>query len=195
MHQSPLLLAAGFDWLEALAGSAFVIIWLISQVINVFRAAAGRKAAPTPPAPERQPPARVRRPARPRDGTDAQTDVERQIEEFLRDRRGGRRPDDAAAARQPPPPLPKPARAAPAAPRAAPAAEVSGNDVSRHVADAFAHQLDHLSPGLAEAAARPETRPQPASAGAELGAALRSPAMLRQLFLLRAVLDRPTERW
>lgn len=195
MHQSPLLLAAGFDWLEALAGSALVIIWLISQVINVFRAAAGRKAAPTPPAPERQPPARVRRPARPRDGTDAQTDVERQIEEFLRDRRGGRRPDDAAAARQQPPPLPKPARAAPAAPRAAPAAEVSGNDVSRHVADAFAHQLDHLSPGLAEAAARPETRPQPASAGAELGAALRSPAMLRQLFLLRAVLDRPTERW
>lgn len=194
MHPSPLLFAAGFDWMEALAGSAVVIIWVISQVINLFRAAASRPAAPMPQAPDRRPPARSARPQRPRGETGAEADMQRQIEEFLRERGGGRRGQAASPARQPPP-LPKPARTAAAAPRAAPAADVSGSDVSRHVADVFSHQLDHLSSGLAEAPARSESRPPPATAGAELVAALRSPTTLRQLFLLREVIDRPTERW
>ena len=39
------LLAAGFDWLEALLPLLFVFIWIVSQVLNVFRrvAAAGRR--------------------------------------------------------------------------------------------------------------------------------------------------------
>lgn len=193
MHPSPLLFAAGFDWMEALAGSAAVIIWVIYQVINLARAAANPPAAPTPQAPERRPPARPTRPLRPRGETDAEADMQRQIEEFLRERGGGRR-GQASPTRQPPP-LPGPVRAGAGAPRAPTPADVSGSDVSRHVADVFAHQLEHLSPGLADAPARPESRPQPASAGAELVAALRSPTTLRQLFLLREVIDRPTERW
>ncbi len=41
----PILLAAGFDWLEALVPLLFVFIWIVSQVLNVFRrvAAAGRR--------------------------------------------------------------------------------------------------------------------------------------------------------
>lgn len=194
MHQSPLLLAAAFDWLETLAGSAFVIIWIVSQVINLFRAAAKRPSAPAPPAADRRPAAPDRRPQRPR-GAEGQTDVERQIEEFLRDRRRG---EASAPARRPPPlpaPASAPARVTPAASRPPAAAEPSGSGVSRHVSHAFAHQLDHLSSGLAEAAAGPEPRPQPTGAGVDLVAALRSPATLRQLFLLREVFERPTERW
>ncbi|MGA1618929.1 MAG: FmdB family zinc ribbon protein, partial [Pirellulales bacterium] len=39
------LLAAGFDWLEGLLPLLFVFIWIVSQVLNVFRrvAAAGRR--------------------------------------------------------------------------------------------------------------------------------------------------------
>lgn len=39
------LLAAGFDWLEAILPLLFVFIWIVSQVLNVFRrvAAAGRR--------------------------------------------------------------------------------------------------------------------------------------------------------
>ena len=45
MAASTLLLAAGFDWLEGLLPLLFVFIWIISQVLNVFRrvAAAGRR--------------------------------------------------------------------------------------------------------------------------------------------------------
>lgn len=53
MHQPPILFAAGFDWFEALAGSAVLFIWIISQVINLLRAA-GKNQAPAgrrPPPP------------------------------------------------------------------------------------------------------------------------------------------------
>lgn len=187
MHLVPLLFAAGFDWLEALAGSAVVILWILSQVINLFRAAANRTATPAPPAPpapDRRPPAGAGRPQRPRRGTDAQADVERQIEDFLRGRREGGRVDRPAG----PPARPR-TSGTPAAP------EVSGSAVSRHVADAFAHNLDHLSSGLEARVAIPDRQPAPPTVANELATALRSPTTLRQLILLREVLDRPTERW
>ncbi|MFN7812223.1 MAG: hypothetical protein ACK5SI_06120, partial [Planctomycetia bacterium] len=74
-------------------------------------------------------------------------------------------------------------------------ADTAGGDVARHVAEAFAHDLDHTAPGLTTAPAGPMPGPQPATVAAELAMALRSPATLRQLILLREVLDRPTERW
>jgi hypothetical protein len=195
MHPMPFLFAAGFDWLEGLAGSAVLVIWVISQVINVIRAAATR------PDPQAAPPARPKKPPRRRAAASPRAEVDRQIEEFLRGSRAGGRAGTDAPSR--PPPLP---RSGAGRPREAAAADrrpvreplqpdFSGSDISRHVADAFATDLDHLSSGLTAASAGYERREQPATAAAELAAALRSPATLRQLFLLRAVLERPTERW
>ena len=68
-------------------------------------------------------------------------------------------------------------------------------DVSRHVHDAFSRELTHLQGGLAhdEAAAAPASAA--ATQAAHLVQLLRSPATIRQVILLREVLDRPVDRW
>ena len=204
----PVLFAAGLDWLEGLLPALFVLFWIVSQVFNVFKAMGrGRQQPPVvrPPRPA---------PDVPR-ADDIRGQLERQIGEFLerqagqRDRPGERpRPPvktrpaaktpagrpEARAGRVPPPP---PA-AAPAKPKVADRATVAaaGSDVARHVHDAFAQELDHLSTSIAAGApVHAESRRPAAPPAADLVTMLRNPATLRQLILLREVLDRPTERW
>jgi hypothetical protein len=183
-----LLVAARGDWLEGLLPLLFVIIWVVSQVLGLFRRAARQPGEqPAPP----------RRPAAGRGPADAASEsLDEEIEEFLRrtlesgerERRGGRQPQSKRRGprskerrRQErlevPPPLP--------------AAVGSREDVASHVAAAFAHDLAHESPLAGDGS----PQPQPASAATELLTALRSPGGLRQLILMREVLDRPTERW
>jgi hypothetical protein len=97
MMQLPLatcvLLAAGFDWLEALLPFLFVTFWIVSQVFAVFRRlqGGGRKPPPLP----RFDPARDRpRPPQPaaEDAADPRSDLEKQIAEFLRDVTGEKKP-------------------------------------------------------------------------------------------------------
>jgi hypothetical protein len=188
-----LLVAAGLDWLEGLLPVVFVLIWIVSQVMNLFRGAANKPAAAPP-----VPPRRVPRPVAgggARENLDDSLDGE--IEEFLRrslDR--GARPQPVPPSAKPPRPRQRPRRPAPP-----PAVSASGRgaspavergDVAGHVATAFAHDLAHESPDRTIAADARAAEPSPAS---ELVAALRAPGGLRQLILMREVLERPTHRW
>jgi hypothetical protein len=69
--------------------------------------------------------------------------------------------------------------------------------VARHVQDAFSHELTHLRGSIAheepKAGGAPRT-PAPTQAD-ELVHLLRSPATIRQVILLREILDRPVDRW
>jgi hypothetical protein len=181
-----IVVAAGLDWLEGLLPFLFVLIWIVSQVMNLFRGAANK-----PPVP---PPANPRRPAPPRAAGRGEIDAE--VEEFMR-RSLGRPPQQPSPVAKPAKP-PRPRRpAAPPAEAARPAAAIgqrtreSGGDIAGHVAGAFAHDLAHQSPDRV-AAATPSTVP---SAASDLAAALRAPGGLRQLILMREVLERPTYRW
>lgn len=62
--------------------------------------------------------------------------------------------------------------------------------VERHVREAFSRELPHLA---ADAADTP--RPAPATAADALVRKLRDPATIRDLVILREVLDRPVDRW
>lgn len=204
------LFAAGLDWLENLLPVLFVLFWIVSQVFNAFRAAG--RGRPQPPV--------VRQPRPVADAPradDIRGQLERQIGEFLERQAGGGqgrpaerrrqpgtqrpaarpqvgRPDTKAAAGRTPPPVP-PAAAKPRPSGERPVATAAGADVARHVHDAFAHELEHLSTSIS-AAAPGAAEPRPAAKPhAELVAMLRNPATLRQLILLREVLDRPTDRW
>jgi hypothetical protein len=117
---------------------------------------------------------------------------------------GGRK---ARSAAPPPPPQPRPRGGA-----------IGGHagEIGRHVDEAFSHDLAHApsaapqTPLAARAATRgtgePLSRrteqaettaaaPHPTTAAEELVAILRNPATVRQVVLLREVLDRPVERW
>lgn len=183
------LVAAGLDWLEGLLPVLFVVIWIASQVMNLFRGANKPEARPVPPQPRPLP-----------RGGDA-NDVQREVEEFLRRSLAGRerpRTEPAAAppARPPrrrqrrtpaaePPPLPAGAR-----PQTLGNSSV-GTDVASHVATVFAHDLAHQA-----SASTTIAPPAPvASPATDLGAALRAPGGLRQILLMQEVLTRPTHRW
>jgi hypothetical protein len=87
-----------------------------------------------------------------------------------------------------PPPFPPPPVAIDG-----PQPPVSGSDIARHVDEAFAHDLAHAVPaGRAENAVAP--LPQPTSSHG-LAALLRNPATIRQVMVMREVLERPVERW
>ena len=188
-----MLVAAGLDWLEGLLPFLFVMIWIISQVMNLFRGAAKPPAgAPAAPAP---------RPPRPVPGggqvanRDEQLDGE--IEEFLRRTLSrGARPQPVPPPVKPPRPRQRSRR--PAAPPAVPASGRAASlatergDVAGHVATAFAHDLAHESPDRTVATAARAAEASPAS---EVLAAVRAPGGLRQLILMREVLERPTDRW
>ena len=146
--------------------------------------------------------------------------LEQEIEKFLAGRRSGRSP--AAAQREPasdhppsrrarrrgeprrqrgsvkpprnaePPALPPPLPAPVVVDRPPPPA--SDTDVARHVDEAFAHDLAHEVPLMLDEkgiAASPHTKTSHAS----LAAMLRNPATIRQIIVMREVLERPTERW
>lgn len=207
----PPVVAAGIDWLEGLLPVLFVLFWIVSQVWNVVRRLNGRPVAP-PPLPER-------RPAPPAAGRPP--DISREIEEFLRQARERRpsEPRPAASPQQAParPPVkpPQPPAVAkrvapPPLPRGEPRRVESGRDhkvgtleggetqLARHVHDVFSHELRHLTPGLPDGAARDaaSAAPRPRMSQAEeLAHLLRSPATIRQVILLREVIDRPTHRW
>jgi len=241
------LLAAGFDWLEAVLPFLFVVIWIISQIMALFRRVSGGGAGAAPaPRPEviRELP-RPQRPLPPAVPAAAGDSLERQIEEFKRARQGmpaaggrveaappsrpNRSPRSAPATLPPPPrrpaaasPNPRSTRSAEAPAPRAPLADTSlapgglerptplpqfgkldarQTEVDRHVSDAFAHDLGHRTSGLADHHLAGTRGPAAAAAPAavtqadELVRMLSNPAGLRQLILLREVLDRPLDRW
>lgn len=201
----PMLFAAGLDWLEALLPLLFVLFWILSQVVNVIRAV-GKAAQPKPPP--------VLKPVVDPEVVEARRDLERQLEEFLR--RGGRReiqPPPAPPPRQqkrrqqaPPGDQQRPTRSRDAAAQSPVAAVLPpdrglgslgghATEVARHVDEAFAHDLQHRTAAGAAAETSTPPAPLPSSVGRDLAAAVREPASLRRLILLREVLERPVERW
>jgi hypothetical protein len=183
------VVAAGLDWLEGLLPFLFVLIWIVSQVMNLFRGAA--KPPVAPPANPRRP---VPPPVPPRAAGRGEIDAE--VEEFMR-RSLGRPPQQPSpVVKQAKPPQPR-RPAPPPAEAVQPAAVIgrrtrqSDGDIAGHVANAFAHDLAHQSPDRLA----PATSGEEPSATSELAATLRSPGGLRQLILMREVLERPTHRW
>ena len=146
----------------------------IEQEIEDFLAGRRSGRSPTPvqrePSSDRLPERRQRRRGEPR----------RQ--------RGSVKPSRSAEPSPLPPPLP--------APVAIDRPRSSANDtaVARHVDEAFAHDLAHEPPLILDdqvIAASPHTKTSHAS----LAALLRNPATIRQIVVMREVLERPTERW
>jgi hypothetical protein len=226
MMQLPLatcvLLAAGFDWLEALLPFFFVAFWIVSQVFSVFRRLQGGRLPENgrkpPPLPRLDPARELRRAPQPEagDAADSRTDLERQIAEFLREVTGEKKPkptvkkSEPVVAARPQPPRVAPGQGAqkktPVTVRetAAPTADVAARErtdntasVSRHVQDAFSHELTHLRGELVHDAPKAGVVPPPAAARQvdELVQLLRNPATIRQAILLREVIDRPVDRW
>jgi hypothetical protein len=203
---TPVLFAAGLDWLEALIPVLFVLFWIVSQVVNVVRAI-GRAAQPKPVPP---PPVR---PAADPAMAEARRDLERHLEEFLKRNAGGeppppprsrkeRRPaadgrgqrgGNSRSQRQPQPDLPLPVAATvPAVTRSLGSLASQTTDVARHVEEAFAHDLQHRTgPAPLPAAAAEKA----AGVGGGFAAAIRDRESLRRLILLQEVLERPVERW
>jgi hypothetical protein len=188
----PGIIAAGIDWLEGLLPLLFVGFWILSQVMALFRRVGGKRPEPVivarPPEPERP----------------LREELERQIEDFLRDVGGRRRQPRADIPPGPATPPRQPARERPplvaAQPRVATPPSLAGlarrdTDVARHVHDAFTQELSHLESPLARGSIEQPSRPAAMTAGAELAALVRNPQTIRQMILLCEVLERPTDRW
>jgi hypothetical protein len=198
--------AAGLDWLEGLLPVLFVLFWLVSQVVNVFRNVAGRgQPRPRPVEPVRPP-----RPE-PQRVEEVRTDLERQIEEFLTQKAGRRGQPVPGPVRIPPRPPREKSRAAVPPTRGEsvvaemmktkqpPAPQLGslgnhGGDIARHVRDAFAGDLEHRPSRLAKPATAEPAAVRPAATH-DLVRLLQDPAALRHLFIVREVLDRPVDRW
>lgn len=219
------LLAAGLDWLEGLLPVLFVLIWIVSQVWAMFRRVAAPKPPAGPVLRPAQPRVEELRDEVVQRDAQLREELERQIEAFLGERRGKpaaptvdradrrstaqqrepatvekrsvRRPAQATDVRRPRPPVatPKPAgqreRPVTSRERAVPPT-VLGGDVARHVDEAFASDLKHRIAPASTAEPIAPVRPEPAT---DLIALLRDPASLRQLVIIREVLDRPVDRW
>lgn len=208
MHAPELspVLAAGIDWLDGLVPLLFVLFWIVSQVVTLIRRVAGDggRPGPAPVVP-------------PRPADDAREVLERQIGEFLRESRGdrGRAPAVKPVASRPEPRRPKPPKpvqrqatpgAASRVPPPLPAAPPrlsdrhlqplgeAGDDIAEHVDGAFAHDLRHRA-AASSAAATVTGSASGGTIAADLAAALRDPATLRRLVLVREVLERPVDRW
>lgn len=205
---APILFAAGIgDWLEALLPALLGLLWVVSQVFNALKAA-GRARQPPPVV--RPPRPRPRPVVDPAQAEDIRAELERQIGEFLErprpsaDRPPPRRPRPTSG----PPAGRKVARPADQAPLPVPAAgktaahdrqpsAAQGSAVARHVQDAFGQELKHLASSLpgAPPAGSESHGSGAATPAAELATGLRDPATLRQLVLLREILERPVDRW
>jgi hypothetical protein len=224
------LLAAGLDWLEGLLPLLFVMIWIVSQVWGVFRKVAGNgnakppKAGPVPrPAPRPVPQAPwLEEEPLPADAN-LRGELEKQIEEFLREtgrsspsepRSAPKRPTPARSARQlqtssqtqrpraeartsapAAPPRLTSAADGPARERAIGSLAERTSDIARHVEDAFADDLVHRRAAASTANAERSGLDVQSAAPLDLVRLLRNPATLRQLVLVREVLDRPVDRW
>jgi len=247
MMQIPLatcvLLAAAFDWLEALLPFVFVAFWILSQVFAVLRRLqGGGRQQQLPPRP-RFDPARDRpRPPQPgaEDGGDLRSELEKQIAEFLREATGEKKPqrpmNQPTAAKSEPVTTVRPRpprterrdadRRGPQAPRggasvqrdrekeqkqavvprepalkpmaALPPTQAGGTEsVARHVQDAFSRELTHLRGTITQDDAQAGGTPRKVAPtqAEELMHLLRNPTTVRQVILLREVLDRPVDRW
>lgn len=202
------LFAAGADWLDFVLPILVAIFWVVGQILNLIRRPAGAGCRP-PAAPPRPP----RRPVAGEPPADVRVQLERQIEEFLRQSRG--EPQQPAPRPTPPPAAPrrdrsqaagkKPAKppAGAAAKSAKPAPRLTdrqfvplgdaGDDVVEHVQEAFANDLGHRDPMLAPP---PAAKTAGADAiSADFAKAVRDPAALRRLIVMREILDRPVDRW
>ena len=246
MMQLPLpncaLLAAGFDWLEALLPFLFVAFWIVSQVFAVLRRLQGGGRQQPPPRPRFDPGRDRPRPPQPvaDDGIDARSELEKQIAEFLREATGEKKPQrpinqpaprkiEPVTTVRPQPPRPErrdSERRGPQTPRvaapgqrdrekeqtkvvvpretamkpiaAAPSTQEGNTEsVARHVQDAFSRELKHLRGTITQDDAQAGGAPRKVapSQAEELMHLLRNPATVRQVILLREVLDRPVDRW
>jgi len=217
------LLAAGLDWLEGLLPLLFVLVWIGSQVWGVFRKIGGNDKAKPPragPAVRRGPRPVPAAPWLEEDPGAAdpglRRDLEQQIEEFLRESGAEVKRKVARREESPPPRSPRPARkpALPPRPRAMGSSQMPPavrslarpgsqrrehvigslaertSDIARHVEDAFADDLVHRQ---AKVAVEPSVAVAPVAL--DVVAMVRDPATLRQLVLVREVLERPTDRW
>lgn len=187
MRDAVLLAAFRGDLIDTLIPFLFVAIWIVSQVFNVVRK--GGKAAKPPVRPPQA------RPVPPQAGQARPAELDREIEEILRRTLG------VEPARTVPPRPPKQAKqkqkqkkqAAPASPRLTQqGSRRSRDDVARHVEEAFAHDLAHESPS---GTAAQSVAAIAAAPSADLIASLRSPETLRQLMIVREILEVPTYRW
>jgi hypothetical protein len=231
------LLAAGLDWLEGLLPVLFVFVWIVSQVWGVFRKA-GQGGPPPRPVPPRVGPRPVlRRPNQPAGGLPEHPagglrdqpagglrdqpagglrgDLERQVEEFLRQAGG---PPRAEPPRSSPPRSSPPRRLTdtqpPARPVVAPATRPQasrqartaapprpspiGGGITRHVEEAFGsrpRETDTRGSTDTRVARSSSGKPPAATTAKDLIEMLRDPATLANLIVVREVLDRPVDRW
>jgi hypothetical protein len=213
-------LAAGLDWLEGIVPLLIFLFWVASQVRSIFGGAGRGKAAgpvvvrpaPRPPLADDERHREIARqieeflrdsgsrnreapPAPPRP-TEGPAERRRRTEAASRDQPP--RPPQVPRPPQPAPPRRAASRVpagAPRPPQPPPAIGSLGGhaaDVARHVEDAFAHDPNNFPSGLSRTgggAARAGT------AAIDIAALLRDPATLRNLVIVREVLDRPVERW
>ena len=218
------LFAAGFDWLEALLPFLFVAFWIVSQVFAVFRRLQGG-GRQQPPPPRFDPVRDRPRPPQPagEDAADQRSVLEKQIAEFLREATGEKKPqptinqptmqksEPGTATRPQPPRAAAPVRrerepkknavtresAARITETAPQQPQSQSESVARHVQDAFSRELTHLRGAITQdepqAGAAPRTS-APTQAE-ELMHLLRNPVTVRQVILLREILDRPVDRW
>lgn len=196
------LFANGLDWLETLLPILFFLFWILAQLVGVVKKVVGGGARPQP---QRQPPP-IRKP-RPVavDGV-GRGDLQDEIREFLRRESPDRRPAMPSPATSTPPPRPPRPRPAPQLverskemPKPMPS-RVSGESIAERVKQDFSKELEHLSTPLtadrALASSPPSGRVTSGSpAAAEIVRSLRSPATLRELVVIREILDRPVDRW
>jgi len=218
------VLAAGLDWLEGLLPLLFVLFWIVSQVVNVLRTVAGRgrPQGPQPVEQVRRQRPDIERVEEVR--SDLERQIEEFLAQKV-GRRGEpaepvripprpQTPPARAKAEKPraEPPLPTagPARGSRAESVGADAVRKSqapapplgslgshGGDIERHVRAAFADDLEHRPSRLTKppAVAAEPTAARPMVAAHDLVTLLRDPAALRQLFIVREVLERPLDRW
>jgi hypothetical protein len=178
----PVVFAAGLDWLEGLLPFLFVLFWIVSQIVNVVRNMAGR--GQPAPGPARVPP-RPELPPRPQPAL-----TKREQPRPAAAPAGGARGTPVVEKKAT---TPQPPRAA--APQLGSLGD-HGGDIARHVRDAFADDLGHRSSPLKKpAAATAEPAAARPAATLDVVSLLRDPAALRQLFIVREVLERPVDRW
>ncbi len=197
------LLANGLDWLETLLPVLFFLFWILAQLVGVVKKVVGGGAGPQPQPPQ-PPPIRKPRPVAV-DGV-GRGDLQDEIREFLRRESPDRRramPPPATSPPQPRPPRPRPApqlvERSKEVPEPMPS-RVSGESIAERVRQDFSKELEHLSTPLTADRALASTPPSGGAtsvlpAAAEIVRSLRSPATLRELIVIREILDRPVDRW